>query len=450
MNQAMTDYYRCPQEALPFSLQGTLSHHPGFFRFGSGLLCFGACSSSSPAPHLGPQIPDVFLNAKIENGRVLLPFDPTEVASNYRLERYKKSAAGPKSKLLASAPVHDLYYLLRPLFPVSFRKHLQRIYFRGWKSRPFPQWPLDSSVDALFERLLTLALQARGGEPIPFVWFWPDALPAAFILTHDVEEAAGRDFCPALMDLDASFGFRASFQLVPEERYSTSDSFRASIRDRGFEVCVHDLNHDGRLYHDHAQFLRRAAKINEYARQWQSRGFRAGAMYRNLDWLSALDFSYDMSVPSSAHLEPQSGGACTVMPFFVGKILELPLTMAQDYSLFDILDDYSIDVWRGQAAHVLSRNGLLSLITHPDYLLEDRARRTYSALLAHLAELRDSGRLWAALPGEVDRWWRDRNKMEIVRSGDGWRVQGPGSGRARVALAQIEEGKLVYRFPHHD
>jgi len=446
----MTDYYRCPQEALPFSFEGAPSQQPGFFRFGADLFCFGACSSSSPALQVGPQAPDAFPGARIENGRVFLPFDPTEVASNYRLERYKKSATGSKGKLLASAPVRDLYYFLRPLFPVAFRKHLQRLYFRGWKSKPFPQWPLDSSLDTLFERLLTLALQARGGEPIPFVWFWPDALPAAFILTHDVEEAAGRDFCPALMDLDASFGFKASFQLVPEERYSTSDSFRASIRGRGFEVCVHDLNHDGRLYDDHAQFLRRAAKINDYARQWQARGFRAGAMYRNLDWLSALEFSYDMSVPSAAHLEPQSGGACTVMPFFAGNILELPLTMAQDYSLFDILEDYSIGVWRGQAAHVLSRNGLLSLITHPDYLLEDRARRTYSELLAHLAELRDGGQLWAALPGEVDLWWRNRSKMNVVSAGDGWRVEGPGSERARVALALLENGKLSYRFPRHN
>ena len=62
-------------------------------------------------------------------------------------------------------------------------------------------------------------------------------------------------------------------------------------------------------------------------------------MYREQQWFDAFEFSYDMSVPNVAHLEPQRGGCCTVMPYFVGDILELPLTTTQDYSLFHILGD---------------------------------------------------------------------------------------------------------------
>ena len=39
-----------------------------------------------------------------------------------------------------------------------------------------------------------------------------------------------------------------------------------------------------------------------------SRGFRSGAMYRRQDWFADLEFSYDMSIPNVAHLEPQRGG----------------------------------------------------------------------------------------------------------------------------------------------
>jgi len=46
----------------------------------------------------------------------------------------------------------------------------------------------------------------------------------------------------------------------------------------------------------------------------------------------------NMSVPNVGHLDAQLGGCCTVMPFYIGDILELPLTTTQDYSLFNILN----------------------------------------------------------------------------------------------------------------
>ena len=119
---------------------------------------------------------------------------------------------------------------------------------------------------------------------------------------------------------------------------------------RGFEVNVHDLKHDGRLYADHREFLRRAERINNYVREFGAEGFRSGILYRNADWFDAFEFSYDMSIPNVAHLDPQRGGCCTVMPYFIGKIVELPLTCTQDYTLFNILEDYSIELWKKQIA----------------------------------------------------------------------------------------------------
>ena len=123
---------------------------------------------------------------------------------------------------------------------------------------------------------------------------------------------------------------------------------RRRLRARGFEVNLHDLNHDGHLFADQDAFLRHARRINDYAPEFGCRGFRSGAMYREQDWFEAFEFSYDMSVPNVAHLEPQRGGCCTVMPYFIGDLLELPLTTAQDYSLFHILGDYSTTLWKEQ------------------------------------------------------------------------------------------------------
>src|SRR6266404_6129937 len=70
-----------------------------------------------------------------------------------------------------------------------------------------PHWPVDRTVDRMFESLMTLAIQSRNNEPVPFIWFWPDGAQAALILTHDVEAEGGKKFCSTLMDLDDEFGF---------------------------------------------------------------------------------------------------------------------------------------------------------------------------------------------------------------------------------------------------
>jgi hypothetical protein len=246
------------------------------------------------------------------------------------------------------------------------------------------------------------------------------------------------------MDLDERHGIRSSFQVVPEERYSVSESFLQSIRNRGFEVNVHDLNHDGHLFQSREVFLKRAKKINEYAAKWGTEGFRSGGMYRNAEWIGAFQFSYDMSFPSAAHLEPQIGGCCTVMPYFLGGLVELPLTTTQDYSLFHIRDEYSIDLWKEELDCIAASNGLASFIVHPDYVIDRRERRVYEDLLQYLSELCGRAKVWQPLPREVARWWRERSRMRLEHSCGSWKVTGPGSERARVAFAQIEDGRLTY------
>ena len=143
------------------------------------------------------------------------------------------------------------------------------------------------------------------------------------------------------MDIDDSFGIKASFQIVPEERYSAPFNLMDTMRNRGFEVNIQDLNHDGRLFDNKEEFLRRASIVNKYAQLQKAKGFRAAMLYRRPDWYDNLDFSFDMSMPNVAHLDPQRGGCCTVLPYFIGRILELPVTTTQDYTLFHILNQRS-------------------------------------------------------------------------------------------------------------
>jgi hypothetical protein len=262
-------------------------------------------------------------------------------------------------------------------------------------------------------------------------------------MTHDVETAAGRDFCPQLLDIDDSFGFKASYQVVPEGRYAVPPGLLDRLRDHGCEICVQDLNHDGRLFDEPAEFLRRVASINSYGRQFRARGFRSAVLYRNPEWFRYLDFSFDMSIPNVAHLDPQRGGCCTVMPYFIGKLLEIPLTTIQDYSLFHVLGDLSLRLWRTQVEAILARNGMASFIVHPDYIIDPETQAVYKSLLVMLSQLCRQNAIWMALPSEIDQWWRARSQMSIVEDNGSWRIVGEGAERAVLAFAREVDGRLV-------
>jgi hypothetical protein len=153
-----------------------------------------------------------------------------------------------------------------------------------------------------------------------------------------------------------------------------------------------------------------------------------------------------MTVPNAAHLEPQRGGCCSVMPYFIGKLLELPLTTTQDYALFHYLGDYSLCLWQREVELIRQKHGLISVLVHPDNLIEKRAREIYLQLLAYLAGLRNEHNVWLALPGEVNTWWRRRNDLRLVSDGERWRIEGQGSEQARIAYAVLQDGEIKYRF----
>jgi hypothetical protein len=360
-----------------------------------------------------------------------------------RLERYAKSANGGIDGLLSSEGARRAYYFFRPMLG-SFRKRLQRWFLRDWEYLPFPQWPVDTSVEEIFERQLLVAMKTGRLETVPFIWFWPDGAPSAAIMTHDVEAPSGLAFVPSLIDVDDEFGIKTSFQLVPERRYAVSSQLLEIIRKRQCEVNVHGLNHDGNLFRDRKTFEEQCKRINHYVREFRAEGFRSACMYRNVDWYQELNISYDMSVPNVAHLEPQRGGCCTVFPYFIGKILELPLTTIQDYSLFHMLGDYSIELWKKQIELIMEKHGLISFITHPDYLLQPRSMDVYKTLLAYLSELRRQRKIWIPRPGDMNRWWRQRDAMTLVFENGQWCIKGEGRERARIGLARIQNDRITY------
>src|SRR5260370_36016854 len=211
----------------------------GYFRFGEGLTCHGTTVAVPVARHAAGSLGDALEAVCVKGHEIRLPFDPDQVVDCLRYERYTQARGEGASRLRAHAVIGDIYYLCRPLMPVAIRSILQRIYLRNQLKNPFPKWPVDRTVERLFEKLMELALKANGNVAIPFIWFWPDGAKAAFILTHDVETAGGGGLCSGLEGLEKEVGFAPGVQGESEKRDEGTDAFLQDCRTRNIKLHDH-------------------------------------------------------------------------------------------------------------------------------------------------------------------------------------------------------------------
>ena len=269
-----------------------------------------------------------------------------------------------------------------------------------------------------------------GSERAPEGWRgWPDGKQFALVLTHDVEGQVGLDKCRQLMRVEMELGFRSSFNFVPEGTYGVPRELREELVRNGFEVGVHDLKHDGRLYRSRREFSQRAARINRYLGDWGAVGFRSGFMLHNLNWLHELDIQYDMSTFDTDPFEPQPEGRNTVFPFWVPRPLthnshpvtsestcnhlgngyiELPYTLPQDSTLFLLLREETPEIWLRKLDWIAEHGGMVLLDTHPDYMALDGSTpnaveyrvELYRQLLDYVSS-KYSDAYWLALPAQV-------------------------------------------------
>ena len=216
----------------------------------------------------------------------------------------------------------------------------------------------------------------RARPVFPATWpGWPDGKRFVVCLTHDVEGERGYRQTEALLEVDRSAGFRSSFNFVPEGDYAVEGETTRALAESGFEVGVHDLHHDGKLYSSHEKFALNAAKINRYLAEWNAVGFRSGFMLRRLDWLHHLNIEYDASTFDVDPFEPQPDGVGSLLPIWMadsrargGGYVELPYTLPQDSTMFLILRETTIDLWKRKLDWIAEHGGLALLITHPDYM----------------------------------------------------------------------------------
>lgn len=296
-----------------------------------------------------------------------------------------------------------LFYILKPIIPRFVQIFLRRKLVVRQKEKYKDVWPI---------------LEKAGEKPKGWPG-WANNKKFSVVLTHDVETQSGHDKCIHLMKLEKNLGFCSSFNFVPE-RYNVSESLRNELTLNGFEVGVHGLNHDGKLFSNENIFRKRAKKINRYIKEWNSVGFRAPAMHHNLEWIKQLEVKYDLSTFDTDPFEPQSDGVNTIFPFWVADngngngYWELPYTLVQDFTLLVLLRE-DIDIWKEKVDWIVKKGGMVLVNVHPDYVnfsenkngLEEFSKSRYVDLLTYV-ESKYEGEYWNPLPKELAAYLENR------------------------------------------
>ena len=260
------------------------------------------------------------------------------------------------------------YYECKPFIPRYIQVLVRQHFAQAKRDRLKNSWPIDKST---------------GKKPEDWSG-WPEGKRFALVLTHDVESVVGQEKCRELMQIEKERGFLSSFNFVPE-RYDVSKTLREYLTEQGYEVGVHDLKHDGKLYKSRESFFRKAEKINRYLKEWNAVGFRSGAMHHNLEWIHALNVQYDASTFDADPFEPQPDGIGTIFPSWIGRnensdgYVEMPYTLPQDFTLFVLLKEKNIDIWRKKLDWVVEQGGMVLLNTHPDYMNFEGKNDRYDA-----------------------------------------------------------------------
>jgi peptidoglycan/xylan/chitin deacetylase (PgdA/CDA1 family) len=196
--------------------------------------------------------------------------------------------------------INKIFYNIKPFIPRRLQIFVRRWIIAYKREKYGHIWPIDPAA----------------GTP-PEGWQgWPNNKKIALILSHDVDTQKGHDKCYRLMEIEEILGFRSSFNFVAE-KYAVSKTLIEDLKNRGFEVCIHGLNHDGKLFSSRQIFDERAKRINGYLKEWGSTGFTSPSMHRNLNWMHALNINHSTSTFDTDPFEPQPDGAGTIFPFWV-------------------------------------------------------------------------------------------------------------------------------------
>ena len=333
--------------------------------------------------------------------------DSIPLIQRFLFEEYLSESDRRPSSALA------FYYLIKNFIPQSLRHRINAIAIRARKRLAFPHWPCETALVDFWRDWVRETLVTLGIDDVPHIGFWPDQRQCCIILTHDVESPFGVEQIERMTDLEEKYGFRSALNF-PLKQYRIDWQQLHGLRERGFELGAHGLAHDGRLFRSEEDFQELAPLLERFAQEQGFTGFRSPSTLRRLELMKRLKFDFDSSLSDTDPYEPQPGGSCSVFPFFLGDMVELPYTLPQDHTLIHLLRRDPLPVWTAKSRWIASLGGMILTLTHPDYSAVPPHLKAYEELLKQLNDLEGA---WRALPSEAATWWRQRARMQLTADG---------------------------------
>jgi len=370
----------------------------------------------------------------------------------YELQKQEVTIDQPPNMRLSR-----IFYTIKPFIPRQVQIFLRRRIIAYQRKKYRHIWPIDPDA----------------GNP-PKGWpGWPDNKKFALIISHDVDTQEGHDRCDRLMEIEERLGVRSSFNIVPE-KYRVSPHLIDDLKNRGFEVCAHGLNHDGKLFFSRSIFDERATRINHYLQKWGSVGFTSPSMHHKLSWMHALNITHSTSTFDTDPFEPQPDAVGTIFPFWVqntsqtlrpsenvqfcsrskkeniltGDIqkvfrglkydsdeeieqkgtfceglkkgyVELPYTLPQDLTLFVLMKERTIHIWKNKLDWIAQKGGMVLFNSHPDYMNFNNPKNgpeqypvTYYTEFIEYIKNRYKDQYWHVLPKEMARFWQQNVRQD--------------------------------------
>lgn len=257
--------------------------------------------------------------------------------------------------------------------PSSLRNAAASLLFKK-SSFNYREFPIDNKVDFL---------KAKNFKNKPFEGRF------AVCFTHDVDTQYGFEKgIDLLRNIEKKHNLRSTWTIVPRSReYKIDVNILKDLQNQGNEIAVHGLYHDGKFAYISSEDRNERIKLGKEIlmnMMLNINGFRAPWANRTRDMISFLEkhgYTWDSSYPDTdpSTIGYEGTGCSTVFPFFpliyenggyrYSKVLELPITIPQDWTLMNSLkysDDKVLELWKGKVDYIESIGGLALFLTHPD------------------------------------------------------------------------------------
>ena len=217
----------------------------------------------------------------------------------------------------------------------------------------------------------------------------------ACTITHDVDTDRGSSRAYALKKLEEQYDI-ASAWFIPTERYKLDSELLLNLVNHG-EVGVHGTKHDGKLISLSKE--KTVKRLSEAKRKLEAIigndvvGFRAPLLQHNnsiIDSLGKANYTYDTSIPTWEPKHPSTmkpRGIGTIYPLELNGILEIPVSIPQDYQMIKVLGmnpRQTVKNWDIIREIICKLGGLCTFLVHPDYEIADRENLLYYEELLNL------------------------------------------------------------------